>query len=468
MLGLKKLISAILAFFSLFLLVGFRSVPVSQFWKGYRILYVYSDALGESDILTILEKNGCSSVISYEKQRIPVLSPIAPVQVQDTSSYLYRRNDFFSDKNHRAIVFYVPEGETSALNRAIRELSAFQGTVAGTDGKSSFPWISPIIVLGFFLILLYFSKKRLLFSFGAGFFMVLAFSRPLYTVSASSCLFIFAFFLFHRLWSRQDFLKITLNSPYVILFSVFPPLVLLLSSPVNALFYAVAFLGAVSSVFFYHYMEVEKEKNSLYSFQPVFIRSARMIPLVGRSGFRLLLLLVSFVILVFVAFNLSGNFSSSAASASMPSLPAPVPHSQGELVGLKDFIGWTWNTVTFPYRKIGSKPSENEFPAEGEVVSITDYTEDSGKIVPSSTTAYAFNSEFRENVYKSIEGLDYPALEKLLLRQGKNASFGYARSASSSSSSEKFGSVLLVVLIALPLSFAVYYILKRRRYGLGV
>lgn len=460
---LKKIVPVVIAIISFFMLVHFRSVPVSQFWKGWRMLYVYTEELSEVDVLAVLEKNGCSSVISYGNQHIPVFSQIAPVQAQSADSYIYRRAEFFTDKLHRALVFYVPENQGAQLESGIRELSAFQGTSAGTDGKSAFPWIAPLISLFFFGILLYFSRNKLLFASGTFFFIIFAFSSPLYTVCAAVSLYLFAFFIFHRLWGRKDFLKTTLNSPYILFFSVAPVVVMLISSPLNSLFYILALAGSVSLVQVYHVCE--EYKNSQYSFQPVYIRSSRMFPIVGRIGIRLLGALLVSLVLSLLAFKLSGNVSDFSASASMPSLPAPVNSSDSELVQMKDFVNWSWNTVTFPYRKIGS--AQNSVPSEGEIVAITDYQNEGGKIHSVQNGAFVFNGEFRDSVYKTIDKLDYPALEKMMLKQGKNASFGYAKSGSSSSS-ERFGILLLLIFIAIPSALGIYYILGRKRYGLSI
>ena len=462
-LNIKTLTSAIISLVVLFLLFQFRTVPVSQFWKGYRILYVFSEELAETDILSILEKNGCDSVISYSNQRMPLFSQIAPVQQQSEDSYLFRRNSFFSDKNNRALVFYIPEEFSSSLEKSIRELSAFQSTVAGSDGKSSFPWVAPLIALCFFFILFYFSKNKALYLCASVFPVLFAFSRPLYTVSAAVCLCIFSLFLFHKSWKRSDFLKVTLNSPYILIFILAPLLILFFSSPILAFFYVFSLLGTVSLLVMYDFYETSKENS--YSFKPVFIRSARMIPTVGHLGIRLLGVLSATVFSLLIIFVVSGNVSGFSAASSMPSLPSPVSRAEAELVNLTDFINWTWASVSFPYKKIG-EPSLSS-PQDGEVVSITDYIEENGKIVPVDTPVFVYNAEFRENIYKSINKFDYPAIEKLLLKQGKSASFGYAKTAQVSSS-EKFGTILLFILLAIPFSCGICYILGRKRYGLSI
>ena len=460
---LKKLMPVLVALISFFALFHFRSVPVSQFWKGWRMLYVYTDELSENDVLAVLEKHGCSSVISASNQRVPLFSQISPIQVQEPGSYLARRSDFFVDKSGRAKVFYNPENQSAQLDVAIRELSAFQGTSAGTDGTSSFPWIAPLVCVFLFVILFYFSKKRALFFCGAVFFLVLAFCRPLFTVCASVSLYLFAFFIFHRNWGRKDFWRTTLNAPYVPFFAISPVLVMLVSSPVNSLFYVIALAASLSLVHLYH---LQEETDSLrYSFKPVYIRTSRMIPLIGRLGIRLLGVLLVSLVLIVLAFRLSGNVSDFSGSASMPSLPSPVSTSSSELVQLNDFVNWSWNTITFPYRRIGE--AVWTVPHEGDTVFITDYQSVDGKIQAVETPAFVFNNEFRDLVYKTADRLDYPALEKMMLRQGKNASFAYAKSASVSSN-ERFCIILLFVFITITAALGIYYILGRKIYGLSI
>ena len=460
---LKKIVPLVVSLLMFFLLCQFRSVPVSQFWKGYRMLYVYTEELAESDILAILEKNGCSSIVSLGRQRIPLISSIAPVQAQEEKSYIYRRSDFFMDKTHRAKVFYIPENQQSSLEKAIRELSAFQSTSAGTDGKSSFPWLAPCVCLLFMILGLIFSKDRFLYLSGTIFFIILTFSRPLFTVSAASVFFLFAFFIFHRIWGRKGFIKISLNSPYVVFIAAAPLLILFVSSPLNSLFYLFAISGSASLVCLYTLYAQKKEES--YSFRPLYIRSARMIPLMGRLGIRLMGAMVFLLFFLLIGFKLLGNVSSISSASSMPALPAPVNQRESDLVQFSDFISWTWNTITFPYKKITE--IQNTTPADGESVYITDYREENGRIIPESKVAFIFNSDFRDSVYKETEKLDYPALEKMMLKQGKNTRYSYSKKASSSSG-ERFGFILLLVFITVPAALATHYILGRKRYGLSI
>ncbi|WP_407428176.1 hypothetical protein [Treponema sp.] len=461
---IKNIVAIVISVLVFVLLLAFKTVPLTQLWKGYQILYVYSQDLKENDILAVLSKYGCTDVISKSSQRLPVLSSISPVQFQTDDSYIAKRNAFFTDKSSSAMVFYVNENQSSYLDKAIPELNSFSLTKAGTDGKASFPWIAPILLCMFWAVLFFFSKNRPLFAAASFFSIVFAFSRPLYSVSAGISLFIFALFLFHRLWKRKDFLKAALNSPYIILFTFFPPLVLVFVSPADSVFYLLSVTATVSSVYLYSFYEEKQDEKSV--FKPVFIRSAKMFPVIGHLGIRLIGLLIITLVLISVSLNFSGKLNNLSDSTVKPALPSPVSSSDSSIVNLTDFMYWAWNTASFPYKKIEN--AAFEIPEENQQVQIKDYSADSnGKIVVSDSTALVYNSKFRESVYSTIEQLNYPALEKLMLKQGKNTAYGYSKG-QSQSSSEKFVFAALLILITVPLCLGAYYIIGRKRYGLSI
>lgn len=460
----KYTVPAVVCLLVLVLLCQFRSVPMTQLWKGYQVLYVYSQTLSEDDVLAVLDKHGCHDVISRSNQHVPLLSPVAPIQAQNEDSYIFRRNLFFTDKTQNALVFYVPENQTSMLALSVLELSAFQGTAAGTDGKSSFPFVAPLISCLFAVALCFFSKNRMPFLLSCVFPLLFAFSQPLYSAAAGACLCVFALFLFHRLWKRAGFLRVALNSPYILVLFLAPVLVILFSSPLVSVFYALSCVATVSVLYLYYLFD--KKQEARYDFKPVFIRSAHMMPVVGHLGIRLFGALAISIVCILAAYHFSGAVSNLAESAARPSLPSPVGSAESSLANMNDVVNWSWNTITFPYRKIGE--AQFSEPAENESVAITDYVENAdGTITVVENKAYVFNAQFRDMVYNSVEKLDYPALEKMMLKQGKHTSFGYAKS-TGASSSEKFGSLLLLVFIAVPIALAVYYIVGRKRYGLSI
>ena len=156
----KFLASSALFALTFFFIICFRTVPESQLWKGWRLLYVKSEKLSEQNICSILEKNGCKNVVSRVNQKSPVYSEFAPIQVQPKNSYIYRKNGFFRDSSSTYLVFYVPEKSASALENAVSEINGYSETFASCDGGTVFPWICPVVEVIFFAGLFYFSKKK--------------------------------------------------------------------------------------------------------------------------------------------------------------------------------------------------------------------------------------------------------------------------------------------------------------------
>ncbi len=455
------IVSLFFVFFSIVLLFSFRSVPVSKLWNGYGVFYVYSDELSESDILYILEKNGCENIIYRGNQRYPIVSSISPVQPQTQDSYIYKRNFFFTDKTNSAHVFYVPDGQSKNLEKAAVEISSFQKSSCGTDSRSSFPWIAPLVSFLFALILLYFSHEKKLFLVSSFVPVFFSFCRPLYTVGAAVIFLLFSFFLLQKIWLRRNFKKTFFNSPYALVFTFSPFLFLIFSSPANAFFYILSLFSSVCCI--YVYKEVENAVSLKYDFNPVMIMPSKMIPMIGHNGIRLMGLMCFLLLMLILSFLFLGNISKSGNDFSRPSLPSPVSKNDSSLPDFSDFLAWSWNTVTFPYKKLSSSA---EKPNDGDSVFIPEYYDNNGLISETETKMYVFDKDFRDSVADEVENLEYPALEKMMMKQGRNSSYGYSKG--KIFASEKFGLVLLFVFTLISAAFSGFYIIGRKRYGLSI
>src|SRR5574344_917419 len=126
---------------SLFLM---RSVPVSRIWKSYQVLYADS-AVDEQTVLSYLQEAGCREVISLSEQKQPLFSPFTPVDTMSDMSYLSKRNEYFSDKENRYRLFYIPETYEKQTEKAVAKLISDKNIRAGLDGKSTFPVLVPIV-----------------------------------------------------------------------------------------------------------------------------------------------------------------------------------------------------------------------------------------------------------------------------------------------------------------------------------
>ena len=448
---------------TVFAFIFFRTVPVSRLWKGYQVVYVKTQSATEQQLARLLEENGCRNVVSRSSQRIPIVSAFSPVQVQDPHSYLSKRDLFFRDETNTAFVFYVPEGQDIALARAISAVNSLKNTSAGTDGRASFPWGSPIVCLVFALVCLAFSKNKLTFASSAFFMVCFSFSRPLYTVSAAVCLALYGFFMFQKIWGRHAFAA-GLASPLFAVCLLSPVLLLFLSAPLSALFYALSLFAAFSAVLLADVVKsMYAESHEHYRFTPVMIRSARFIPLVERKEVKIILLLLLSVVVMLLLSFAGKRLSAVSVDDSRPALPSPLV-GKTALPDLDDFVNWSWNTITFPYRRLSDERAE--VPVDGDSVAIPFFEETGGRIVQKEETVFVFNNAFRNKVFDSVRDLNYPALEKMMLRQGKDARYSYARGGTAVAG-ERFGTLLLILFMLFPAGIVLYFVVIKRGYGIS-
>ena len=455
------IVSAAVCLLALSSFVFFRSVPVSRLWKGYQVLYVTSATMSESDVLAVLQEAGCKQVVAKATQQIPIIAPFSPVQVQTEDSYLNRRNAFFTDQQNRAMVFYIPEGQDMAVSRALRVLNDTKNTDAGTDGAASFPWISPLLCVGFAALCLFFAKNKRVLAPAAFFLLAFSFSRPLLTTSAAVCLALYGFFLLQKIWGRKGFVK-SANNPLAVLCLLVPLVLLCVSSPLSAFFYAVALVAAFCALLLVALLKsLYDEQKAHGSFTPVLIRSARLIPLVERKEVKLILALALAVVAILLVSVVGATVQSVPLDSAQPALPAPVA-GKNALPDLDDFMAWSWNTVTFPYRKMTERAPQ--VPMDGDSVTMTEFAEADWRIAGTEKTVFVFNSAFRNSLYDSVRKLPYPALEKMLVKQGKDTRYSYAKGGAVAS--ERFGTALLILFLLIPLGIVGYFVVIRRHYGI--
>lgn len=464
----KLLVSVIVLIVSILTLLFTRTVPVSRLWKGYNVVYVKSSTLTDENVLDVLQKNGCKNVISKANQLIPVYSKFAPVQVQKENSYIFKRNGFFTDLTSTYLVFYVPEGQTSQINKAINELNCFSQTIASTEGSQSFPWLSPVFTLLFAIFLFYYSGNKLQLALSFIPMVLFGFCRPLYTVNAAIFLALFALYLAEKIYKRKDYFNDTKNNVYIFTLLACPLIILFISSAASALLYLVALVSSVS--FICAYDEIKyfiDEKNGINSFNFVYIRRSSSVKILNKKSVLLMAGLSALIILILLLSNMLSGLSVSISNEDRPVLPGPASSSElnKRLPDLNDFVDWSWMTLSFPYRKLGDDSSLNK-DLNGEAVSIKDYSKNGGGFNTSTTQVMTFNSSFINSIYDKVEKLEYPALEKLMLKQGKHSTYAYT--SNTGSTSEKAVQFVLLLFAVVPLVLCVYYLAGVLRNGFSL
>ncbi len=195
------------------------------------------------------------------------------------------------------------------------------------------------------------------------------------------------------------------------------------------------------------YKNITEKIDSKYSFRPVKIRTAFSIRVFTQKSKNLFGLCSVSVLVIFVTTMFSSNLSlllknENNAGIQLPSSGTAVQN----LPGINDFIEWKWEALTFPYRSLNVKNKKST----NESVIFKNFQKKDGFIQESVSSIY-YNDEFKTDAIKGIENLDYPALEKMLVLQGKTARFGYV-----SSGVQNISFVMIIILIIaffVPLSF---------------
>lgn len=441
------------------LFLVFRTTPSTQLWKGYRILYVSSSTLSSSDISAVIAESGCRNVVSSDVQQIPVTASESPVQAQSPDSYLFRRASFFTDKTGTDAVYYIPDNQARKINNAVNALNAKEGTSSGTDGSSRFPLLTPIIVTVLFAAALFLSSHKFVFTCSALFPLLFVWCNPFSTAAAAACFSFSGYFLIQRLWNRRNFLSAAVTSPLIILFLVSPVILLVPSSIRLAVFYTLSIAGSFACFILISSLQNYFKKNA--DFEPVSILGAQFYRRPGKTDVRLMEFCASAVLLILVFSLASSAFSvmQKKADDSHPMLPTPVRKTDSrDLPSNAEFSAWGWNTLTFPYRRLTDNHTMSDMPQEGDTVTVPVYAYEKDAIVQHEDEQFVYNGSFRRNLNRIVQNLPYPAIEKVMLKQGNSMQFAYTQN--SGSQTERFSFIVLMLFIILPLATAAVCVSK--------
>ncbi|MCR5290050.1 MAG: hypothetical protein K6E51_08685 [Treponema sp.] len=439
----------------IFCLFAFRKIPISRLWKEYTVLYVTND-VPENTILDALYANGCKDVISLSNQQLPASVQMSPVEKNlGTSSYLQKRNAYFSDKQHKFRLFYIPEFYSRQAAEAVSSLHVEYGM----DAQSRFPWIAPIICILLFIFFLLVAENKIVYGIAGVFLILFTFSQPFTVNVAAVCLLLFCFYLMQKVWKRRR-ATLYLVHHYAVVFFGLPSVLFVFTCSVSASFlFVLALLCSASALYIFSFYEDEWNKHSVFS--PVFIRSATYVPLITRKNAHYMLLCTICIALLLSTFFVSENVSSTITDDLQ--LPAPTRYvGDAALPSLDDYIAWNWNVVTYPYRSLNDEQSFDLVPKEDEKVLITHYKKTSQGIQAYDEVVFAFNSDFRAQVLHYIDTLKYPAIEKLLKEQG-SANYATYKFASGYQLSI-FNLIVIIFALLIPIfGFVLYTIFGRKK-----
>lgn len=442
----KYILPSFIIFFSIFVMSRCRVAPVSKFFKGYDIVFVEND-FPAKNVVEILKENGCKNIISKENQKIPLnLNENSPEVALaksnlEKSTYLKDRMGFFFDKTQKNNVFYVPEEDLKSAENAVQKISE-KGYSAGINATAKFPAVSIVIVVAFSVMIVFFSENRILCALLSVFPVIFSFMMPFSSVSAGLCLFELFMFFYIKFWGRKNSAKKLLKN--VMLLTILGTSFLcMVFTKIQAGLFFLLMIFSETSVFLL-YKNINQKIDSKYSFNPVSIRTAFSIRIMTKKNRKLLAACAISVLAILVSAVFSSNFASvlkneKISGVQLPSSGATVQN----LPGISDFVDWKWEAMTFPYRSLNKKTSN-------DAVVFKNFQKKDGFINESVSSIY-YNDEFKMNALKEIESLDYPALEKMLVGQGKHARFGYVTSGLQNVSLVMI--ILLIIAFFVPLSF---------------
>lgn len=459
----KMLIPAGIAAVSIVVIFLFRTVQSGSLWKGYRIIYVSADC-DNKYAESVIEKAGCSGIIDLASQYIPLTlsadTPevsLAAAGAAEKDGYLSRRTAYFFDKGGKYQLYYVPEGQTEKAESAVQSFLQ-AGIGAGIDTQTDYPWMIPVICVLFAVFLVLQAAHRAVFACFSAVPVFFSVCMPFYSAASSVCLLLYALFLVQQVWGRKNAVGFILTNGTVLFFTVSAIVIAVMTSVSCGLIFADAVAGTGAVV--YLLIQAEQKHDKKYPFIPVMIRAADAALFKTKKAKRGLEACAAFIVVLTGILLLSADFSHVSKRLQLPS--ARTGNITDGLPSLDDYVAWCWNARTLPYRSLHS-PGEREMqqkPKEGDSVVFTHYA-DSDKGITENDTAMKFDASFRKEALAQIDELNFPAVEKLLKKQGK-AHAGYAFSASGGGTAYL---LLMIISFCIPMFFLAHIYLLTGRWS---
>lgn len=437
----KNILAGITVVACVLLFYFFPSYSINPVWKGYRFLAVPLEQ-DEKSILTLLEKNNITDLVTESNSRIKNTSEKVPIQ-----PFLEAKNEALSPwfRNDSEELRYIYIAEAPFLESRIQKAfssSGFSWFFEKADGMHILP-IALVVV--FFAITVFLSQYRL-FLLATGWPFILYAARcnqfPAFLASLLSIYGLFvASDLFEpgkRALSRKMRRKRFNRHPETIV----PAILAFFSSfsgkghSFRMLPVAFALSGALFVLFssLQDFFRQKLEQTRLHpSFTPEPMHPGSVLK--KWPGKNVLYALVPIPVLCVSGFFLFGtvSMSESRIKGSGEELYIPSPSGYTSRTGFDSDgytemnrlrqepffpdLGWflavRWNLETAPWRRVQTAVTE---PEAGSIAEIMEFTSDENAILSGKKeTMYIFNDSF---IKKTLSGTVTP-LEKMLLAQGR-------------------------------------------------
>lgn len=418
----QKIISAVVFIACVFFVFALKTVPNGKIWKEYSVLYV-PVSTSDSVVKQALNSSNVKDFVSLSGQYLPVnLNPNSPEisllksQSEDVKySYFIKRNSFFYDKNGNYRLYYIPSVYHSQLNNCVKKLGE-NHVQCGVDSSASFPWFLPLISLFFAVLLLYFSKTRLLFGCSAFFPVLFVFCNPFFAACTSSILLLLSAFFISNVWKREGFISFLLSNyaiPAMIVISIISGF----SCSLKTGFSGIIMISGCGSVFVL-YSILESFINSKKSFNPVYIKKAKKVSMFAKKE-KIVLPAAVGGILICIILVLINSFFSLNVKNSKIMVPSSKGIASAEIPSMNDYYDFIWNVKSAPYTSLNYKNNSNTS------FSFPKYIYENG-IVREYAIQGSYDESFKQQVFDEIDILPFNSIESVMKSQNKDFEGHYA------------------------------------------
>lgn len=418
---IKKYIPVLFVIITIILLLTFKNVPKGHLWKDYTVLYAPAN-INENIIIQSLETSEISEYICLGNQRVPIL--LTPNSVEaamlklninsSTSDYLSAREGYFYDLSGKYKLFYIPVAYKDNLDNCIRLLEK-NNIKAGIDSDFSYPWLLPLIILLLVIMLLCFSRNKLLFLSECFIPFIYVCTNPFYSSATAIILLFIALFFISNLLGRKGAVKQLFKGIIVIAIFVIAAVSAFSSSPLSGIFFIIMLAGVFSSILIY--CNLKEHHESKQHFKPVYIRPAKMISVFGGNGKIVMPLTIVGIIVIIVYFALSSSQTLKTDSSKV-FIPGTAELQNPNLPEMEDYFKWNWTVYTAPLKSLNINYSSDE------IIDFPSYQNEDG-FIKETENVFSFNDVFKQKVYSDIDDLDFNSIEKVIKCQGNDFKCDY-------------------------------------------
>lgn len=456
-----KIFSPVLFLACVILIIFFKTIPIEKLWKDYSVLYVQKDVSDDS-VQKALVSSDIQNYVCLSNQFLPI--NISENSIEYTmfklnaskNDYSNRRVNYFFDKSKNFRLYYIPNEYVQNLSHTVHIL-AQNKIECGVDSKQNISYFLFLFFIIAVTVLSVFAKNRTIFLGTCFLELLYLWCNPFYPVTVSLIILLLPVFFISNIWKRDGFIEYLATNFWCIIIIA----ICIICNFSISLKTGIIFLVLLLSIFLFMIINyvIEDYFTKKYIFVPVFIKSAKMVSLFARRSKIVMtsLILITFCTISFFFFT-STKKTNVFNSKSKIYLPSHVQNllleDKEELVQLEDYYSWVWNIKTNPYKSLNKE--NNEFYVE-----FPHYIEENGKITETKTI-YSYNQNFKDNVFDSIDELQFDSIEKVIKSEGKDFKGGYTGSKNISANLFSIIMMFFCLIILLFIYFSIIILQLRK------